>query len=91
MVSGVMNGDPLQVLQFRQHDWGGHHQGPALVPGGVAKLDLDVAGDQVLRLDVARDQKAGLGCKDVQVTESLKVIPGKVKLPDLKTIDQIIN
>jgi hypothetical protein len=25
MISGVMNGDPLEILEFRQHDWGSHH------------------------------------------------------------------
>jgi hypothetical protein len=35
-----------------------------------------VAGDQVLGFDVARNQQAGLGGKDVKVAESLKVISG---------------
>jgi hypothetical protein len=25
MISGVVNGDPLEILEFRQHDWGSHH------------------------------------------------------------------
>lgn len=75
MISRILNGDPLEELEFRQHDRPHQCQGPALIPDGIAEFDLNVAGDQFLRLDVARNDQARLRCQDIQVAQGLKVIP----------------
>jgi hypothetical protein len=75
VVSGVLDGDPLDELELRQHDRRLHDQGAALVPRRVAELDLDVARDQLLRLDVTRDQQPRLGGQHVQVAEGLQMVP----------------
>ena len=55
VVSGVLYCNPFEKLELWQHDWSSQGQGTSLVPRGVAKFDVYVAGDELLGLDVARD------------------------------------